>query len=154
MKTIIFLYALILPGCYSSYTVELPEMTLVDAGEAAGGDAGTGADASFSLSFEDASMPVFMDTGSDASLDAGADAGQLSVDAGSPALGINCSTIQQPDSSCAGRPMGYVCRPSGGPCDGSEVCDGISDRCPEDRAVSAGEPCCFNGMCDGFVCRL
>lgn len=57
---------------------------------------------------------------------------------------------------CTGRPAGFVCRASAGICDVAEVCDGVSDTCPDDgfRPTSlvcreATTACDVAELCDG-----
>ncbi len=54
------------------------------------------------------------------------------------------------------QPSGFACRPSLGPCDQTEVCDGVSATCPGDAVTAAGivcrsdmGPCDIEEVCDG-----
>lgn len=56
---------------------------------------------------------------------------------------VDCGSVE-----CAGRPAGEVCRPSRGPCDVEERCDG-SAACPADAIAPGGAECrAALGSCD------
>ncbi|KAI8335012.1 Metallo-peptidase family M12-domain-containing protein [Chlamydoabsidia padenii] len=55
-------------------------------------------------------------------------------------------------TQCQIRPANYECRPSSGPCDVAEVCDGTSGNCPIDKFKDDGSECgngvqCASGQC-------
>jgi hypothetical protein len=95
-------------------------------------------------------------------IDAGAALDAASVDTGSGCTGGgSCSTGRDcetgtwecvgGDRTCVGtvRAAGDVCRPSAGPCDRAETCDGASGDCPPDRFFGSSRGCrAGSGACD------
>jgi hypothetical protein len=43
--------------------------------------------------------------------------------------------------------LGGVCRPSSGPCDAVEICDGLQAQCPSNQYVAAGHKCSWIDAC-------
>ncbi len=78
-------------------------------------------------------------------------AGELCCD-GSCFAGTDCALARP----CAGQSAGTACRPSAGPCDVAETCDGTGDTCPPDALAGVGVecrgaagPCDVAETCDG-----
>ena len=83
-------------------------------------------------------------------------------DPGVPVAGVCCDADCHPipgcDLSCALRPPNSVCRPATGPCDVTEVCDGVSPSCPDDAGLADGARCgetpepCIEDVCRAGAC--
>lgn len=54
------------------------------------------------------------------------------------------------DGACGPRGP-TVCRPSAGPCDAAESCDGVTLQCPVDAPAGDGTPC-QDGLCESGIC--
>jgi hypothetical protein len=73
---------------------------------------------------------------------------------------IECTTSEpclEPSGSCnpdtggcefQPRDSGYPCRPSAGPCDVAETCDGVRGSCPADVLLTSGQCRAAPGECD------
>ncbi len=140
------------PDCDSAVCFLIPDHSRCDVGEYCDPDEGCVPSGALG---DGGIVDAGVDSGGDASQDAGLDAPADNPLCGMPCDPGVCATGAYDCSS--GEPVCTVetylvdveCRPSAGPCDAAEMCDGVSAECPVDERLGNETICRESaGVCD------